>query len=182
MSRSIGFVDIVQDALPDWIGLIAALITQLGDSWFILLLILLLLIVTKEKSTEIGFLGLAWLLGKLTYVSMKQFFKLPRPDMPIITVEKLPTYLQSIYEATGFSSGYGFPSGHAVNATIIYIGLALIIDYRTIKERLVGAVFIAFTVGMTRVVLGLHYFVDIVAGFAIGGIIVSLYYILVIRE
>lgn len=182
MSRSTGFVDTVQNILPDWIGLVAGLITQLGDSWFILLLILFLLIVTEEKSTRIGYLGLAWLFGKLTYVSMKQFFRLPRPDMPIMTVEQLPTYVQPIYEAIGFSDGYGFPSGHAVNAMIIYVGLALVVDYRTLKQRLIVAAFVAFTVGITRIVLGLHYLVDVFAGFAIGGIIVFFYYILVIRE
>lgn len=182
MSRSIGVVDFIQGILPDWIGLVAGLVTQLGDTWFILVLILLLVVLNRDKSSKIAVLGLTWLFGKFSYKSLKNIFGMPRPESPIMQTSELPNYVQPIYEATAFSGGYGFPSGHAVNVTIIYFGLAMILDYGELKQRLIVSSVIVVTVAFTRIILGLHYLVDVSVGIFLGLVICSMYYLLFLRD
>jgi len=71
------------------------------------------------------------------------------------------------YDAASFS----FPSGHSIIAVAFY-GLLSYFLIRNIKQHhgysIVGAfIFINF-IGFTRIYLGVHYFTDVIAGFAIG--------------
>jgi len=71
----------------------------------------------------------------------------------------------------GFS-GPSFPSGHTTAAAATYAALALMVGrqrpLRT-KALLAGAaVAIAVAVGATRVLLGVHWLTDVIAGFALG--------------
>jgi membrane-associated phospholipid phosphatase len=70
-------------------------------------------------------------------------------------------------------SGYSFPSGHAAGAASVYLPLALLLllsSRRPAVSR--SAVFVAGTVcvlvSISRVVLGVHYPSDVIAGVALG--------------
>jgi undecaprenyl-diphosphatase len=72
--------------------------------------------------------------------------------------------------------GYSFPSGHAMSTSAFYgmIGYLLWNAYRR-KWRgawvfPAGAVLLAATVGWSRVYLGVHFFTDVLAGYAAGGL------------
>jgi membrane-associated phospholipid phosphatase len=69
-------------------------------------------------------------------------------------------------------SGSSFPSGHTAAAAACYAALALVVSRgRTprIRAVLAGiAAGIAVAVGMSRMLLGVHWFTDVVAGLAIG--------------
>lgn len=70
-------------------------------------------------------------------------------------------------------SSSSFPSGHSMNAAIIYLTLATLLargeKRRAVQMYLVGgAVFLALLVGATRVYLGVHWPSDVLAGWAIG--------------
>jgi membrane-associated phospholipid phosphatase len=71
----------------------------------------------------------------------------------------------------GFS-GSSFPSGHTAASAACYAALALVVSRgRTPRARsvLAGiAAGIAVAVGMSRMLLGVHWFTDVVAGLAIG--------------
>ena len=71
----------------------------------------------------------------------------------------------------GFS-GTSFPSGHSATAAAVYAGLAMLIGRRRSPRtrRLLAAVAvgIAGTVGATRVLLGVHWNTDVIAGLLIG--------------
>ena len=63
-----------------------------------------------------------------------------------------------------------FPSGHAANAAMVWLCLALLLP-RTPRGRLFavwGAVWLALLVGLTRVALGVHWPSDVIGGWAFG--------------
>jgi undecaprenyl-diphosphatase len=69
-------------------------------------------------------------------------------------------------------TGTSFPSGHTTAATATYLAAALVIAIGSsprARAALAGvALAIGVAVGCTRVLLGVHFFSDAVAGFAIG--------------
>ncbi len=68
------------------------------------------------------------------------------------------------------AQSYAFPSGHAANATLVWLTLALLLP-RTAGARAAamwGAVWLALAVGASRVVLGVHWPSDVIAGWALG--------------
>lgn len=67
-------------------------------------------------------------------------------------------------------NSFSFPSGHAANAMITYLAIALLLPQHRAGKAL--AIAIAFTlallVGLSRIVLGVHWPSDVVAGWAFG--------------
>ena len=77
----------------------------------------------------------------------------------------------AIHQLTGFS-GKSFPSGHSAAAAVTYAVLALLLGRgrpRNVRNALAGvAVGLAVLVAETRVMLGVHWFTDVLAGIAVG--------------
>ncbi len=68
------------------------------------------------------------------------------------------------------AQSFAFPSGHAANATLVWLCLALLLS-RTPRARapaIWAAVWLALIVGLSRVVLGVHWPSDVIAGWALG--------------
>jgi membrane-associated phospholipid phosphatase len=68
--------------------------------------------------------------------------------------------------------GKSFPSGHAMNATVVY-GALLVVVLTWIPRRwwpatIAGTGLLVLAVGGSRVVLGVHYVSDVVGGFVLG--------------
>jgi membrane protein DedA with SNARE-associated domain/membrane-associated phospholipid phosphatase len=122
-----------------------------------------------------GFLGLrqrwlllgAWLLGLTGSVVLdqllKQLFARPRP------VFEHPLVLET---------SYAFPSGHAMVSLVAYGVLAYfaVLALRTWRARtavVLGTALLVLLIGFSRLYLGVHYFSDVVAGFAAGGVWLS---------
>lgn len=74
-------------------------------------------------------------------------------------------------QLTGFSSS-SFPSGHAAAAAATFAAIALLLGRRRSRQAravLAGtAVAVAVTVAGTRVLLGVHWLTDVLAGLAVG--------------
>jgi membrane-associated phospholipid phosphatase len=94
---------------------------------------------------------------------LKALFARPRPyfEHPLL----LETY-------------YSFPSGHAMEAVILYGMLAhfAVLALRTWRTRaavIFGTSLLVFLIGFSRMYLGVHYLSDVVAGFAAGGVWLS---------
>lgn len=101
---------------------------------------------------SVGFVGLA------ATLALKYGFDLPRPpaDVQRYPVEPSPV---------------GFPSGHAIAATTIYGGALLAFDRVSDSRWVAGVAGIVVAISLSRVVLGVHYLGDVLAGVAVGLVI-----------
>jgi len=95
--------------------------------------------------------------GQLILMNLTKFIvDRPRPD---------------IHQLTGFS-GSSFPSGHSTTAAATFAAIALLVGRgrsRKVKTLLAGgAAGIAVAVATSRVLLGVHWFTDVLAGLAMG--------------
>jgi membrane-associated phospholipid phosphatase len=68
------------------------------------------------------------------------------------------------------AQSYAFPSGHAANATIVWLSLALLVPGTARGRRIAIAVaaVIALAVGLSRPMLGVHWPSDVIGGWAFG--------------
>ncbi|EMA47105.1 phosphatase PAP2 family protein [Halobiforma nitratireducens] len=64
--------------------------------------------------------------------------------------------------------GYSFPSGHTLGAAAVYGGLAITADWRTPTHRHALGAGVITLVALSRLVLGVHYVGDVVAGAVLG--------------
>lgn len=81
-------------------------------------------------------------------------------------------------------SATGFPSGHSAQAAAAWIGIALLIAASTRRPTrwLVVGIAVAFVVGVSRVVLGVHSPTDILGGWALGLACVLLTHFAILRS
>jgi membrane protein DedA with SNARE-associated domain/membrane-associated phospholipid phosphatase len=75
-------------------------------------------------------------------------------------------------------TSYSFPSGHAMESFVVYGMLAYlaVLWLRSWEARMAavcGAALVVVLIGFSRMYLGVHYFSDIVAGYAAGGVWLS---------
>ena len=73
-------------------------------------------------------------------------------------------------------TGQSFPSGHTVQAVAVYGTLALLLSGgRSRRIQVVmwsAAALVALAVGASRLYLGVHWLTDVLAGYALGGLVV----------
>lgn len=166
MSREIVDIGPLQEAIPEWLAVAIGLVTQLGDVWFVGLVLGALYWSYRREAAAIAVArtigGMALLIG------LKYLFAFARPDRPLLDPGHLPGVIQPLYEATAFADGYGFPSGHALVTTVVYVSLAGMLTVGTARKRYLAAGAIITAVSLSRVLLGVHYVVDILAGIALG--------------
>jgi undecaprenyl-diphosphatase len=140
-------------------------VTALGSLETIGLLGLVVAIIfgVRRKWLNLG-TWLAALAGGLVLNELlKELFARPRPyfEHPLV-----------------LETSYSFPSGHATMSLIVYGMLAYfcVLAIRTWRARtavVFGASLLVLLIGFSRIYLGVHYFSDVVAGFASGGIWLS---------
>jgi undecaprenyl-diphosphatase len=75
-------------------------------------------------------------------------------------------------------TSYSFPSGHAMESLVVYGMLAYfaVLALKTWRARtavVFGAALLVLLIGLSRMYLGVHYFSDVVAGYAAGGVWLS---------
>lgn len=153
-----------------------AVVTQLADFWFAALAVLLAYWL-GERAPVVGGLDrrraallVALLVGAAGLTTtLKAAFALPRPPTAAVPPPlSLPAALQPVYEWAATADSFGFPSGHAVTATVLWGGFAWALDRGRRRTRLAVAGGAVALVGFSRLALGVHYLVDVVAGVAVG--------------
>lgn len=149
--RSVGLTEMLHNFIPPVVVSVFILITQLGSLPILLAgsACVFWFIAWREGLILVGATLAA---GALTS-TLKAVFALPRP----------PSSMHVIVE-----SGFGFPSGHAVAGTIVWALAAIILPVGTKRTRVVIATTVIVLVGLSRVILGVHYLVDVVAGIIVG--------------
>ncbi|QLD89007.1 phosphatase PAP2 family protein [Natronomonas salina] len=174
MVRGFGEAELVAEA-PTVLVVLAALVTQLGDVWFLFALLGLCYWFGETLPGPLSFdrptaafliaLGLG---AKALTTTLKQWLAYPRPPAAgeAVGTDLLPALLREGYVSAATATGFGFPSGHATGAIAVYGGLALAVNTR---RAYAAAVAVVPLIALSRVVLGVHYAVDILVGLALGG-------------
>ncbi|MBL8268751.1 phosphatase PAP2 family protein [Steroidobacter sp.] len=136
-----------------------ATLTHLGDKrWLIPLAVVIAAILWWRRHR---FLATAWVIatasGGLLNTALKAYFERARPE-----------FLHGFATADGWS----FPSGHSSGACIVYGLLAYLLVILAPKRFhllvAASAMLLIVCVGFSRVVLQVHYFSDVLGGFAFG--------------
>lgn len=172
--RGLGLVEAFA-AGPDWLVPVAAAVTQLGDAWFVYVGLALLYWLGDERLAvnprRVGATLFAVALGALALTTaLKSLVAFPRPPgAATVTVPVwLPDPLGVVYVDAATGTGFGFPSGHAVAATMVYGGLAAFLDVWNRRARWLAAAGVVAAVSLSRVALGVHYLVDVLVGIVVG--------------
>lgn len=141
-------------------------VTYFGE-WYILLpLSALIIFVLARKGWRIEATELAYsVIGtSIAVVLIKQLAARPRP----------PVAFRAVAEA-----GYSFPSWHAAIAVAFWGYLAFLAMRRVRHESgrialAIASALLAGIIGFSRLYLGVHYFSDVIGGFCLGAIALTL--------
>jgi len=182
--RGVGVTELLSGHGEWLLVVLFGVLTQLGDVWFLFAVSGVLYVggeyvprwgVTRQRGLFVVSLLLAYvaLIGLLKHV-----FLLPRPpgagEPPAL--EFAPPVLAAILENATTADGPGFPSGHALGTTMVWGGLALVLDRWTARARFGVAGAVVAAVSLSRLVLGVHYLVDVLVGVALGAVALGLLY------
>ena len=139
-----------------WLGS-SALLVPMGvaiAAWFL----------ARRRDWKPGAMLLAaWGGTYLLYEAVKPAVGRLRPAVPLRLVD---------------ATGWAFPSGHAAQAVAFWGMVAIVLTARrSTRARVLAAVLavlVALVVGASRLYLGVHWFTDVVGGYALGGTWLSL--------
>lgn len=156
--RDFGLTEWLAGSVPPMLVPVLLALTFLGDPVFLIGLAPLVYwlgprfdLITRENGARL----LAVTLGALALsVLLKYGFALPRP----------PEGIQLIPE-----DGFGFPSGHATGSAAVYGALAALAHWRDRVTRYGLATALIVLIALTRLLLGVHYLVDVATG-ALAGV------------
>ncbi|GAC1700955.1 MAG: phosphatase PAP2 family protein [Candidatus Acidiferrum sp.] len=139
---------------PRWFRLWMILATRMGDGWLWYAVGLILLFAGgPQRFSALGAAGSAAISGIAVFKALKKLSHRPRP------CQYEPHCWSKVLPPDQFS----FPSGHTMTA----FSVALVISY--FYPSLEGTLFFfALSIAVSRVVLGMHFLSDVLAGIILG--------------
>ncbi len=144
-----GLIEFLQQFDFDWLIFTMKAITFLGNEQFYLLVLPVLLWCWRK---DILPLVIILLLNFWINYELKDFIQLPRPaGVGIIT-----------------EGHFGFPSGHAQGAMVLWGYLAWILANNNKKAVYAWFGTLIFFIGLSRIYLGVHFPGDVIGGWSIG--------------
>ena len=179
--RGLGETALV-DALPEVVVVVFAAVTHLADPWFLFGLLAVAYWFGSDRVAaaprRAGATAIAAVTCAYAAVALgKAWFAVPRPPGatgPADVPTWLPGLLAGWFEAQVLSDGFGFPSGHATGAAVAYGALAILCTaVWTPRRRYAAAILVALAVAASRVVIEVHYLVDVVAGLLLGAVVLA---------
>jgi undecaprenyl-diphosphatase len=139
---------------PRWFRLVVIAATRMGDGWLWCGIGLALLLVGgPDRFAAIGVAGLAAFSGIVLFRVLKRISQRKRP------CELEPHCWANLLPPDRFS----FPSGHTITA--FSVALVLSSYYPDLRWVLLPA---AGAIAVSRILLGMHFLTDVIAGSAIG--------------
>ena len=148
----------VRDVVPAEYADVVVVITEFGGPSVLLLLLAVVFWCRHRRRTA---LVVSYAVAGLGFIlALETVFGLPRPPESV-----RPTPIDV--------DGYGFPSGHAFAATVVYGGLVSAYDRLRDPLAVAGVTIVIVAISLSRVVLGVHYLGDVIAGVALGVVFVA---------
>ncbi len=140
---------------PRWIRLWMICATRGGDGWLWYLMGLAILFFGGEpRFGAVGAAGLAAGTGIMLFIWLKR-----------LTGRRRPCHLEPHCWATLLPPDqFSFPSGHSITAFAVATPLVLV--YPSLA---VGLIFCALSIAVSRILLGMHFLSDVLAGCILGG-------------
>jgi membrane protein DedA with SNARE-associated domain/membrane-associated phospholipid phosphatase len=135
-------------------------VSLLGSPGFIAAwgLVVVGLLLVRRRDLLLGGWVAALAGGGLLDIALKRVFHRTRPvwDVPLLT-----------------AVGWSFPSGHAMGSLVAYGMLAYLLVRQTHRRRhrlaiIACATLLILLIGLSRMCLGVHYFSDVIGGYAAG--------------
>jgi undecaprenyl-diphosphatase len=132
---------------PRWVRAYVISSTRVGDGWLWYATGLAILLFGGEHRFEaLGAAGISATLSVLLFLCLKRLAGRSRPCQ--------------------IEPQFSFPSGHTMTAFAVTIPLALFY-----ADLTAGLLFCAFSIAVSRILLGMHFLSDVIAGAAIGALI-----------
>lgn len=159
----VSLMEWLQSLMGDAMVSIASFITIFGEE---LILVALLGFVYWCYDKEFGrFIGLNIAIGLVLNPMIKNIALRRRPYMDNPGIKCLRPVIKGADINDITVQGFSFPSAHAMNSAIIYGAFPV---YKRKKICTVFGIIIPFLVGISRVMLGVHYPTDVLTGWCIG--------------
>lgn len=142
---------------PKWVRLSAVVATRAGDGWLWYAIgVVVVLFGGEERFFALASAAIAAFVGVGLFIVLKRFSGRKRPN------EIEPHCWATLLPPDRFS----FPSGHTITAFAVAISLGL--TYPIFLGILLLA---ALAIGTSRILLGMHFLSDVIAGASLGTIL-----------
>jgi membrane-associated phospholipid phosphatase len=152
-------LDALRDGTPASVARGFLHLTHLGDPWFLTLLCALVCValVLMRRYGLAVYLAAVTSAGGLINHALKAMMRRGRPSGSIVPLPE----------------SFAFPSGHTFGSIVCY-GMCAYVLLRVAPTRrdpliIAMACFIVLAIGMSRIVIGVHFPGDVIGGFASGG-------------
>jgi len=161
-----GVTRFIVDHRVAWATVLMKMVTWLGSNAVLIPLVVVVggyFLIRDRDWWPAALMATALVGANLVYRVTKSWVGKPRPPESFHLIEV---------------SGFSFPSGHATAGLACWGMAALLLGAgRSIRVKIgiwTGAVVIVALVGLSRIYLGVHWWTDVVAGFALGGLLLCL--------
>lgn len=145
---------------PHWLSVIVRDITALGSNWVLLYMMISLsaILWCSQRRLDATKILMMTVGGVAISLGLKYVFERARPD--------LVPHLIEVYSPS-------FPSGHASMSMVCFLGMAVVLSRNWAHAQarhlfIIMAIFSAVLVGISRIMLGVHWPTDVIAGWGIG--------------
>lgn len=145
---------------PHWLSVIVRDITALGSNWVLLYIMISLsaILWCSQRRLDATKILMMTVGGVAISLGLKYVFERARPD--------LVPHLIEVYSPS-------FPSGHASMSMVCFLGMAVVLSRNWAHAQarhlfIIMAIFSAVLVGVSRIMLGVHWPTDVIAGWGIG--------------
>ncbi len=120
-----------------------------------------------KDNMEKGILfGGMMLSSAVMFIAVKYIVNRPRPEYAMLSL-----------------ADSSYPSGHATGSFVFYIGLYFFLFYKDEKSidwlKLLSLLILPIMIGLSRLLLALHYPTDIIGGYLLGGSVLALFFTIV---